>query len=72
MLTAWHPFLLCVPSAVVLGQLYEMVKAFVVQACVAKGLPESQAAQLGGKIFTYGSYRLGVHNAGTWRCCCST
>lgn len=29
-----------------------------------KGLPEAIAREAGGKIFTFGSYRLGVHSAG--------
>lgn len=29
-----------------------------------QGLPEAIAREAGGKIFTFGSYRLGVHGAG--------
>ncbi|KAL7751913.1 polynucleotide adenylyltransferase [Sorochytrium milnesiophthora] len=48
----------------VLGRLYEMTRQFVIESCVKKGLPHAQAALLGGKIFTFGSYRLGVHGSG--------
>ena len=29
-----------------------------------RGMPESVANEAGGKIFTFGSYRLGVHGQG--------
>lgn len=49
---------------VVLGKLDKMVKEFVYQVSKSKGFPDSLAKEAGGKIFTYGSYRLGVHGAG--------
>jgi poly(A) polymerase len=49
---------------VVLGKLDKMVKDFVYQVSKSKGFPDSLAKEAGGKIFTYGSYRLGVHGAG--------
>lgn len=41
-----------------------MVKEFVYKVSKLKNFPDSLAKEAGGKIFTYGSYRLGVHNAG--------
>ncbi|KAI8878109.1 polymerase [Backusella circina FSU 941] len=49
---------------VVLDKLDKLVKEFVYRVCIQKGLPESVAREAGGKIFTFGSYRLGVHSAG--------
>ena len=31
---------------------------------IEKNMPENIAATVGGKVFTFGSYRLGVHNKG--------
>ncbi|CAG8591893.1 5828_t:CDS:10, partial [Diversispora eburnea] len=51
---------------VVLGKLDGLVKEFVYQISKDKeNLPEPDAKEAGGKIFTFGSYRLGVHGAGT-------
>jgi len=41
------------------------VKKFVYQVSIARGLSETTANTAGGKIFTFGSYRLGVHGPGT-------
>lgn len=41
-----------------------LVKDFVYKASLARGHSESQARSAGGKIFTFGSYRLGVHGPG--------
>jgi poly(A) polymerase len=41
------------------------VKKFVYQVSIARGLSEASASAAGGKIFTFGSYRLGVHGPGT-------
>ncbi|KAG0743203.1 hypothetical protein G6F58_003270 [Rhizopus delemar] len=49
---------------VVLGKLDKLVKEFVYKVSKMKGFPDSLAREAGGKIFTYGSYRLGVHGAG--------
>ncbi|KAI8967549.1 Poly(A) polymerase central domain-containing protein [Mycotypha africana] len=49
---------------VVLGKLDKLVKEFVYKVSKLKGFPDSLAREAGGKIFTYGSYRLGVHGAG--------
>ncbi|KAK0552332.1 polynucleotide adenylyltransferase [Tilletia horrida] len=50
---------------VVLGKVDKLVKEFVYRASIARGLPESHARNSGGKIFTFGSYRLGVHGPGS-------
>lgn len=41
-----------------------MVKDFVYKMGISQGLSEQEARNAGGKIFTFGSYKLGVHNAG--------
>ncbi|KAI8929941.1 Poly(A) polymerase central domain-containing protein [Entophlyctis helioformis] len=50
---------------IVLGKLDSVFKEFVRQVSVKNGLPESLANEVGGKIFTFGSYRLGVHAKGS-------
>ncbi|KAG9066553.1 polynucleotide adenylyltransferase [Linnemannia hyalina] len=50
---------------IVLGKLDKLVKEFVYVVYVRKGYPEQIAKEAGGKIFTFGSYRLGVHGSGT-------
>ncbi|KAK9768131.1 polynucleotide adenylyltransferase [Basidiobolus ranarum] len=49
---------------IVLGKLDRLVKEFVYETSIKHNLPESIAREAGGKIFTYGSYRLGVHGPG--------
>ncbi|EIW76357.1 Poly(A) polymerase [Coniophora puteana RWD-64-598 SS2] len=49
----------------VLGRVAAAVKKFVRQVSLSRGLSESAATAAGGKIFTFGSYRLGVHGAGS-------
>lgn len=49
---------------IVLGKLNLIVQKFVKQVAQDKGLPESLISEVGGKIFTFGSYRLGVHSRG--------
>ena len=49
---------------VVLGKLNLIVKAFVTHISIKLGMPGAIARQAGGKIFTFGSYRLGVHSGG--------
>ena len=49
---------------IVLGKLNLIVQKFVKQVAQDKGLPESLVSEVGGKIFTFGSYRLGVHSRG--------
>ncbi|KAG0213708.1 polynucleotide adenylyltransferase [Mortierella sp. GBA30] len=50
---------------IVLGKLDKMVKEFVYNVCIRRNHPESLAREAGGKIFTFGSYRLGVHGSGS-------
>lgn len=52
------------PREVVLGKVDALVKDFVYRASLAHGLSEGIARSSGGKIFTFGSYRLGVHGPG--------
>ncbi|KAJ1980972.1 polynucleotide adenylyltransferase [Dimargaris verticillata] len=49
---------------IVLGKLDKMVKDFVYKVSIARNSSEADAREAGGKIFTFGSYRLGVHGAG--------
>ncbi|KAJ3091075.1 polynucleotide adenylyltransferase [Quaeritorhiza haematococci] len=49
---------------VVLGKLNQLFKEFVRIVSLKRNLPESVANEAGGKIFTFGSYRLGVHGKG--------
>jgi len=46
-----------------------MVKDFVYRVGIKQGLSEQQAKSAGGKIFTFGSYKLGVHNTGNYQIC---
>ncbi|KAM0793465.1 hypothetical protein ACM66B_000908 [Microbotryomycetes sp. NB124-2] len=48
----------------VLGRLNTLVKQFVYKSSINHGLSEAKAREAGGKIFTFGSYRLGVHGPG--------
>lgn len=41
------------------------MKKFVYRISIDRGLSESAAHAAGGKIFTFGSYRLGVHGPGS-------
>ncbi|KAI0353126.1 poly-A polymerase [Trametes cingulata] len=50
---------------IVLGRLAALVKKFVRKVSLARGLSEAAANAAGGKIFTFGSYRLGVHGPGS-------
>jgi poly(A) polymerase len=49
-----------------LGKLDKLVKEFVYRVSKMKGFPDALAKEAGGKIFTFGSYRLGVHGAGKY------
>uniref|UniRef100_A0A672LKT2 polynucleotide adenylyltransferase n=1 Tax=Sinocyclocheilus grahami TaxID=75366 RepID=A0A672LKT2_SINGR len=48
----------------VLGKLNSFVKEWIAEISESKNLPLSAVANVGGKIFTFGSYRLGVHTKG--------
>lgn len=49
---------------VILGKLYSLVKEWIKNVSIAKNMPENVAENVGGKIYTFGSYRLGVHHKG--------
>ncbi|KAL2081811.1 hypothetical protein ACEWY4_021629 [Coilia grayii] len=48
----------------VLGKLNSLVKEWIREISESKNLPSSLIDTVGGKIFTFGSYRLGVHTKG--------
>ncbi|TIB58475.1 hypothetical protein E3P78_03924, partial [Wallemia ichthyophaga] len=48
----------------VLALVQSLVKEFVKRVSIRNGMSESLATQAGGKIFTFGSYRLGVNQPG--------
>ncbi|KAG5351914.1 hypothetical protein C0989_004590 [Termitomyces sp. Mn162] len=50
---------------IVLGRVASLVKKFVRAVSLTRGLSETAASAAGGKIFTFGSYRLGVHGPGS-------
>ncbi len=50
---------------IVLGRVAALVKRFVHKVSLTRGLSETAADAAGGKIFTFGSYRLGVHGPGS-------
>ena len=50
---------------IVLDRLAAFVKSFVKTVSLARGLSEAAAETAGGKIFTFGSYRLGAHGPGS-------
>lgn len=49
----------------VLGHISELVKKFVEEACLKRNLSPEAAKKAGGKIYTFGSYRTGVHGPGS-------
>ncbi|NWR83038.1 PAPOG polymerase, partial [Furnarius figulus] len=49
----------------VLAKLNNLVKEWISELAESKNLPPSVTEHLGGKIFTFGSYRLGVHTKGS-------
>ncbi|XP_060773966.1 poly(A) polymerase alpha [Neoarius graeffei] len=48
----------------VLGKLNTLVKEWIQDVSRSKNIPPSLIENIGGKIFTFGSYRLGVHTKG--------
>lgn len=48
----------------VLGKLNSFVKEWISEMSESKNVPLSSVVNVGGKIFTFGSYRLGVHTKG--------
>ncbi|NWU89517.1 PAPOG polymerase, partial [Upupa epops] len=48
----------------VLSRLNRLVKEWISEMGESKKLPPSMVADVGGKIFTFGSYKLGVHTKG--------
>jgi poly(A) polymerase len=49
----------------VLAELQQLTLEFVQKVSLEKNMTESMAKEAGGKIFTFGSYRLGVYGPGT-------
>ncbi|NXX07563.1 PAPOG polymerase, partial [Larus smithsonianus] len=49
---------------VVLSKLNNLVKEWISELGESKNLPPSAVANVGGKVFTFGSYKLGVHTKG--------
>lgn len=52
---------LTVCRVAVIEHLQKVVEEFVRRVCKQKGLPQSTIDSAGGKVFTFGSYALGVH-----------
>ncbi|XP_075212061.1 poly(A) polymerase hiiragi isoform X2 [Lycorma delicatula] len=48
----------------ILSKLNCLVKQWIKELSIARNMPENVAEQVGGKIYTFGSYRLGVHHKG--------
>uniref|UniRef100_A0A0A9X053 Poly(A) polymerase n=1 Tax=Lygus hesperus TaxID=30085 RepID=A0A0A9X053_LYGHE len=48
----------------ILSKLNLLVKEWIRELSINRNMPESVANQVGGKIYTFGSYRLGVHHKG--------
>ncbi|MEE6494467.1 hypothetical protein FKM82_017146, partial [Ascaphus truei] len=48
----------------ILGKLNNLVKEWIREISEIKNLPQAVIENVGGKIFTFGSYRLGVHTKG--------
>ena len=51
----------------VLAELQQLTVEFVQKVSLNKNMTESMAKEAGGKIFTFGSYRLGVYGPGLLR-----
>ena len=48
----------------VLAHLNQLVKQWIKDLSLKQGMPLSEAETVGGHIYTFGSYRLGVHSKG--------
>ncbi|XP_020709602.2 poly(A) polymerase type 3 [Athalia rosae] len=48
----------------ILSKLNSLVKQWIRDTSIARNVPSDVADQVGGKIYTFGSYRLGVHHKG--------
>lgn len=48
-----------------LGNLNKIIVAWIKEVCLSQGMSEQLAQEAGGMIYTFGSYRLGVHNPGS-------
>lgn len=48
----------------ILAKLNALVKQWIKDVSIEKNMPPQLASKLGGKIYTFGSYRLGVHHKG--------
>ncbi|XP_051170295.1 poly(A) polymerase type 3 isoform X2 [Leptopilina boulardi] len=48
----------------ILSKLNALVKQWIKDISIARNMPINCAEQVGGKIYTFGSYRLGVHHKG--------
>ena len=48
----------------ILSKLNTLVKEWIKSVSIGKNMPPQLAEKLGGKIYTFGSYRLGVHHKG--------
>ncbi|KAF9801517.1 hypothetical protein SFRURICE_006762 [Spodoptera frugiperda] len=48
----------------VLGALHRLVRQWIREESMRKNMPPSVADTVGGNIYTFGSYRLGVHHRG--------
>ena len=46
------------------SKLNTLVKQWICEVSIARNMPPNVAEQVGGKIYTFGSYRLGVHHKG--------
>lgn len=64
LLTSTETYVLPKYREVVLSKLNQIVKEFVYKVSKGKGKSDAAAKEAGGKIFTFGSYRLGVHGPG--------
>lgn len=48
----------------ILSKLNSLVKEWICEVSIKRNMPPNVAEQVGGKIYTFGSYRLGVHHKG--------